>query len=198
MKAVILAGTIACAPAVALAEGLVLGQGGPSTGLGRFAQRAAVLDSRAASQYQNSVRLQPTSAKPVVRAPALPSYQGSYRGQFLPLAKAAAARHGVPPDLFARLVQQESNWNPGAVSRAGAIGLAQLMPATARQLGVDPKDARQNLDGGARYLRAMYDQFGSWKLALAAYNAGPGAVRKAGGVPNYRETKDYVRKILGS
>ena len=106
--------------------------------------------------------------------------------------------HGVPTDLFLRLVQQESGWKPHAVSHAGAIGLAQLMPGTARKLRVNPRDPKQNLEGGARYLMQMYRKFGSWRLALAAYNAGPAAVEKHGGVPPYRETRNYVRKILGS
>ena len=91
----------------------------------------------------------------------------------------------------------ESGWNPSAVSTKGATGLAQLMPATARRLGVDATDPRQNLDGGARYLRMMYDRFGSWRLALAAYNAGPLAVEKHDGIPPYAETTNYVRSILG-
>jgi soluble lytic murein transglycosylase-like protein len=104
----------------------------------------------------------------------------------------------VPADLFLRLIQQESGWNPKAKSHKGALGLAQLMPQTARVLGVDPHDPKQNLEGGARYLRQMYNKFGSWRLALAAYNAGPGAVEKYGGVPPYKETKNYVRVIWGS
>jgi soluble lytic murein transglycosylase-like protein len=94
-------------------------------------------------------------------------------------------------------VRQESGWNPTARSHKGAIGLAQLMPGTARQLGVDPHDPEQNLRGGARYLAAQYRRFGSWRLALAAYNAGPGAVEKHGGVPPFRETQGYVVAILG-
>ena len=77
------------------------------------------------------------------------------------------------------------------------MGLAQLMPETARRLGVDPGDPRQNLEGGARYLSMQYRKFGTWRLALAAYNAGPGAVERHGGVPPYRETRNYVRVILG-
>lgn len=114
------------------------------------------------------------------------------------MAREAARRHNVPEDLFLRLVQQESNWNPKAKSHKGAIGLAQLMPATAKGLGVDAHDPYQNLDGGAKYLARQYREFKSWRLALAAYNAGPNAVKKHGGVPPYRETKKYVRKIWGS
>ena len=104
----------------------------------------------------------------------------------------------MPEDLFLRLVQQESGWKPTARSHKGAYGLAQLMPATARKLGVDRTDPYENLDGGAKYLRWQYDRFKSWRLALAAYNAGPGAVVKYNGVPPYKETRNYVRIIWGS
>jgi len=109
----------------------------------------------------------------------------------------AAQRHGVPPDLFSRLIKQESQFNQGAVSPRGAIGLAQLMLPTARELGVDPYDFAQNLDGGARYLAQQHKDFGDWGLALAAYNAGPGNVRKYGGVPPFKETQNYLKAILG-
>ena len=127
----------------------------------------------------------------------LPRYKGS-NGQYVSLAREAAAAEGIPEDLFLNLVQAESNFNPNAKSGAGARGLAQLMPGTAAQLGVDPDDPIQNLKGGARYLREQYDRFGDWSLALAAYNAGPGAVQKHGGIPPYKETKAYIQKILGS
>ncbi|WP_299963017.1 lytic transglycosylase domain-containing protein [uncultured Roseobacter sp.] len=162
-----------------------------------FSAQTKILDSRAASQYNNSVRLQP----PKVQVPTkwgIPAYEGAYSGPFLEMARAAARRHGVPENLFVRLVQQESNWNPKAKSHKGALGLAQLMPQTARGLRVDPLDPEQNLDGGARYLMAQYRTFGSWKLALAAYNAGPGAVKKHGGIPPFRETRNYVKIISGS
>lgn len=99
--------------------------------------------------------------------------------------------------LFTTMIQQESGFDPLAVSSAGASGLGQLMPATARELGVgDVFSAPDNLRGAANYLTSMLDQFGTPELALAAYNAGPGAVRKYGGVPPYRETREYVAEIL--
>ncbi len=107
-----------------------------------------------------------------------------------------AEAYDIPKQLFFNLVTAESNWDPVIVSPRGAIGLAQLMPGTAEELGVDPWDALENLDGGARYLSQQYRMFGTWELALAAYNAGPGAVAKYDGVPPYAETEEYVKKIL--
>lgn len=111
------------------------------------------------------------------------------------LARRIAAESGIDPSLFVRLVQQESGGDPRAVSPAGAQGLTQLMPATARGLGVsDPFDPEQNLRGGARFLRSMLDRYrGDYRLALAAYNAGPGNVDKYGDVPPFEETQQYVR-----
>ncbi|MEO0386103.1 MAG: lytic transglycosylase domain-containing protein [Pseudomonadota bacterium] len=119
------------------------------------------------------------------------------KSKYAPVARAMAVRHGIPVDLFLRLVRQESGWNAKARSHKGAIGLAQLMPGTARYLGVNPHDPLQNLEGGARYLAEQYAKFRSWRLALAAYNAGPEAVSRHGGVPPYRETQNYVKAILG-
>ncbi|MDX5392080.1 MAG: lytic transglycosylase domain-containing protein [Rhodobacterales bacterium] len=164
-----------------------------------FASQTRVLDTRASQQYNSSVRLQP----PSVNTPTKwgngsgQAYDGRYTGPYLAMARDAARRHGVPEDLFLKLVQQESGFNPKARSHKGALGLAQLMPETARVLRVDPMDPYQNLDGGARYLMQQYRAFGNWRLALAAYNAGPGAVQKHGGVPPFRETQNYVRVIWG-
>ena len=164
-----------------------------------FRSQTKVLDTRAAEQDRNSVRLQPQKVMtPTIWGDEVKSYTGRYSGPYLQMARDAARRHGVPEDLFLRLVHQESRFNPKARSHKGAIGLAQLMPFTAAKLGVDPHDPYQNLDGGARYLAEQYRSFRSWRLALAAYNAGPGAVRKYNGVPPYNETRNYVRVIWGS
>lgn len=108
-----------------------------------------------------------------------------------------AEKYGLPPNVFLSLVQQESRFDPAARSPRGAIGLGQLMPDTARELGVNPLDPEQNLEGSARYLRRMLDRFGDMSLALAAYNAGPRRVAEAGNtIPNIRETQNYVPSIL--
>jgi soluble lytic murein transglycosylase-like protein len=118
---------------------------------------------------------------------------------FANLIGAAAARYGLDPALLAGIVKQESNFNPNAKSSAGAKGLTQLMDSTARRLGVtDPFDPAQSLDGGARFLSSLVTQFhGDQSLAAAAYNAGPGAVQKYGGIPPYEETRIFVPKVLG-
>ena len=163
-----------------------------------FRSQIEVLDGRAAQQYNDSIRLQPPSVEvPPLPGMAAPAYDGRTDSQWIETARAAARMHGVPEDLFLRLVRQESGWPMGAVSPKGAIGLAQLMPDTARLLGVDPRDPGQNLEGGARYLRIQFDRFGTWDLALAAYNAGPEAVVQYGVVPPYPETRGYVRAIWG-
>ena len=104
--------------------------------------------------------------------------------------------YGLPSGIVDAVMYQESRGRMNAVSPKGALGLMQLMPGTAAQLGVNPYDPDQNIRGGARYLRQQIDRFGSIPLALAAYNAGPGAVTKYGGIPPYRETQNYVATIL--
>ena len=113
------------------------------------------------------------------------------------LIKEAAARYKVDPRLVAAVAQTESGGNQEAVSPAGAVGVMQLMPETAAGLGVNPYDKRQNIEGGAKYLRQMMDTFGGdVQKAVAAYNAGPQAVKEYNGIPPYRETQDYVNKVL--
>ena len=114
------------------------------------------------------------------------------------LAVAAAQRHGLDPALVLAVVSVESAFQPAAVSHKGAQGLMQLMPGTARELGVtDALDPAQNLDGGTRYLRMLVAQYGGdLGKALAAYNAGPGAVKRHRGIPPYRETRQYVDKVM--
>lgn len=195
MRAFVVAG-LALWVAPAFAEGLTLSKT-PKSRAEIFASQSRLIDRRLAKQYAASERLRPDFDGALGGDEALPLYRGNYRGKYLETAKAAARAHDVPEDLFLRLVQQESGWNPGAVSPKGATGLAQLMPETADLLGVDITDPEENLRGGARYLRMMYDKFGSWKLALAAYNAGPKAVEAAGGIPDFDETQNYVNAILG-
>ncbi len=107
-----------------------------------------------------------------------------------------AQRQGLCPHLALSVARQESEFKCNARSCAGAIGLFQLMPATAKDLRVNPYNVDQNIKGGIKYLKMMHNQFGSTQLALAAYNAGPGAVQKYGGIPPYKETRQYVRLIM--
>jgi soluble lytic murein transglycosylase-like protein len=132
------------------------------------------------------------------RKPAIPNIRVSAaRSRVLLHIRAAEVRHALPPGLLDAVVAAESNYRPYAVSKAGAAGLAQLMPGTARDLGVLNRfDIGSNLDGGARYLRAMLDRFGSVALALAAYNAGPRSVERARGIPANSETPRYVDRVI--
>ena len=142
----------------------------------------------------------------VATAPAgldQPSAQGASgsaeSGQYEQLIAQAAARNGLDPAVLHGLIQQESGFDPSATSSAGAAGLTQLMPGTAASLGVaNPLDPAESIEGGARYLSRLMGEFaGNTTDALAAYNAGPGAVQQYGGVPPYAETQGYVSKVLG-
>ncbi len=119
------------------------------------------------------------------------------RSAYLPAIYGAEMRHSLPPGILDALIWAESAYNPFAVSPVGAVGLAQLMPGTAKALGVANRyDPSASINGGARYLRQMLDRFGSVHLALAAYNAGPGAVLRAGGIPLNGETPGYVARVM--
>lgn len=182
---------------------------GLGAALNRIAQISQALDSlgpavspeAAAAGGQRSATHEPAPAFGQVlhaaRSTAARPRTTSSPSAYDDLIARAAARHGVDADLVHAVVKAESSYNPRCRSSAGAIGLMQLMPGTARALGVgDPWDAAQNLDGGVRYLRQQLDRFGEVDLALAAYNAGPGAVQRHHGIPPYRETQTYVKRVL--
>lgn len=168
-------------PAAARADVLEIGQGGATwIAGGPVAEPFGALSAGEAP------------AAPLTQAPDSAGPQ-QWRGHVAYLA----AKYDVSPGLIEALVWQESRWRTGAVSPAGARGLAQLMPGTARELGVNPNDPLANLEGGVRYLRQQLDAFdGDVEKALAAYNAGPARVARAGGVPNIRETQNYVAVIM--
>jgi soluble lytic murein transglycosylase-like protein len=178
---------------------------GPGNRGGGVAGQAPMGGSGATSGPSSTL---PAAATPVAGTAPLPSTTVVSRPtagweQRLPEAGAAwsdeittaAEAHGIRPELLAALVWTESGFRADAVSPAGARGLGQLMPGTAAELGVDPDVPAENLDGAARYLRAQLDRFGDTRLALAAYNAGPGRVADAAGVPDIRETRDYVERV---
>ena len=152
-------------------------------------------------------------AAPIARLPlnplecAAPAYRPSFgfgrsaeerRRAIFPLVHRAACEFGLPVSLFDALIMQESRYQASALSPKGAIGLAQLMPGTARDLGVNAYTLADNLRGGARYLKQQYNKFGRYDLALAAYNAGPGRVQKRWAVPRIAETQGYVRTIMAN
>lgn len=125
-----------------------------------------------------------------------PSYVQGTPNWVQPIIAKAAKRHNIPSIMLSALLKKESGFNPNARSPVGATGIAQFMPATAEELGIDPNDPEQAIDGAARYLRQQWDKFGKPDLALAAYNSGAGNVQSFGGIPPFKETKDYVKQIM--
>ena len=133
-------------------------------------------------------------------SPVLSAAAKANREKIEVMIREVSARYRVDPALVRAVMETESNWNSSAISRKGALGLMQLVPGTAQQMGVNNAfDPKQNLDGGVRYLHTLLERYnGDLDKALAAFNAGPGAVDRAGGVPRYRETRDYVQKVTDS
>jgi soluble lytic murein transglycosylase-like protein len=177
--------------------------GGFASALGAAQTAGAATTATAAGTYLSAVpstAAYPTTAS-ISSAPpsAGPSAAGD-GSAYAPLIEQAAARYGLDPSVLYGLIQQESGFNPSARSGAGALGLTQLMPGTAASLGVtEPLDPAQSIEGGARYLSQLLQQFGGNTAdALAAYNAGPGAVQQYGGVPPYPETQQYVTDVLAN
>lgn len=181
--------------------GIIPGAGGFSKTLEKEIQKTMGEADKTAAQVEKT---QPLPDVQKVESPKAGQKTNKVLGN-LPLAdqklstliESAAQKYKVDPKLVAAVAEVESNGRQEAISQAGAIGVMQLMPDTAASLGVDPYDKQQNVEGGAKYLRQMLDTFGGdLKKAVAAYNAGPGAVKAYGGIPPYKETQNYVNKVL--
>jgi soluble lytic murein transglycosylase-like protein len=159
------------------------------------AQSGVITPSTSSTNFNSTLAQAQSATTPTASAASLGAGDNAYSD----LIQAAAAKYGLDADVLKGLIKQESGFNPNAGSPAGAQGLTQLMPATAASLGVtDVHDPAQAIDGGAHYLKMQLDRFGGdYTKALAAYNAGPGAVQRFGGVPPYAETRNYVTKVLG-
>ncbi len=159
-----------------------------------------VLQSTAKAQFGTLLKNRGISSvdASIYTNPAVNFNKRATREEIMSMIEETSAKYGVDPKLIKALIKQESGFNPTAKSKAGALGLMQLMPSTAKGLGVsDPLDAKQNIEGGVKYVKSLMDRFnGNIILALAAYNAGPNAVKKYDGVPPYKETQNYVKSIL--
>jgi hypothetical protein len=172
------------------------------------AQIASLTDESGRRMFVNAdpppVKFSPTKPRTTIYMPGETSFLGQSRPAVNidrdgveKLVQEAAERHHVDPALVRAVIETESNWNPSAISRKGARGLMQLIPTTAQRFGVnDVFNLKQNVDAGVRYLRTLLERYnGNLDLALAAYNAGEGAVDRAHGIPAYRETKNYVQRV---
>jgi soluble lytic murein transglycosylase-like protein len=185
--------------------GLPAGAGENSFSAGTTGTQPSATDFASALQAATGTASSPEGGSTGVAQAGANGLQGAAAsgegegGQYQALIEQAAARNGLDPAVLHGLIQQESGFNPTATSGAGASGLTQLMPGTASSLGVaNPLDPAESIEGGARYLSQMMSKFaGNTADALAAYNAGPGAVQQYGGVPPYAETQSYVSKVLG-
>ncbi len=178
-------------PRVALgnaADSFAFGRALDDVGLGTDRTESPALTTQAASSVS------PGFSGSVVNADGTLADDVPYADLF----RAAGAAYGIQPSVLAAVAKTESAFDPAAVSPAGARGLMQFMPATAGEMGVDPLDPASAIDGAARYLSSNLRRFGSLELALAAYNAGPGAVQKYGGIPPFAETQAYVPKVLAA
>jgi cell wall-associated NlpC family hydrolase len=187
------------APVASLAEaqpGDLVAFGSPAEHIGIYIGNGKMID---APHTGAAVRVddvgQPTSIRRIIGAEPTTSVSPAV-AQYQSLFAAAGAQYGVPANVLAAVAQVESGGDPGAVSPAGAEGLMQIMPATAQGIGVNPLDPAQAIGGAAQILSGDLKQFGSLPLALAAYNAGAGAVQQAGGIPPYAETQAYVQRVL--
>jgi len=177
----------------------VLGQSSTSgTMLGILENQRGLPVSNQSSFNQSTLPIYPTQNTNLVAGYAKGTT--SKNAQYEDIIKEAAEQYNLPSHLISSVIQHESNFNSNSVSHAGAQGLMQLMPGTAKFLGVaDSFDPAQNIKGGAKYLRQMLNQFDdNIELALAAYNAGPGNVRKHNGIPPFKETQNYVQKVLNT
>lgn len=162
----------------------------------QFASLSEAMNS--SSSFQNILDAKLNNANDVNSQNKVFKNAAETKGEIDSLIEKYSSKNGLDKDFVKALVKQESGFNPNATSKCGAMGLMQLMPATAQGLGVsNAYDVEQNIAGGTRYLKSMIDRFGGdEKLALAAYNAGPNAVKKYGGIPPYQETQNYVKNVL--
>lgn len=203
------AGAALLLPSLALADVIEIGAdgyhwktGAPTSAVGDPTALVALTDNSQQAPLPgvpDETGLAPQSASDLIVEPGSLTQVADAAGpaRWRLTVAALAAKYDISPSLLEAVVWQESRWNEGAVSPVGARGLAQLMPGTAAHLGVNAADPIANLEGGARYLRLQLDAFGgNIEKALAAYNAGPERVKKAGGIPNIRETQAYVASIM--